>query len=57
MVKNKYLEAEIILELDAIHDREHGGRGGATDKEHLRKDYRPDPGSDKSYHNRDEDKN
>ena len=31
-----HLEAKIVLELDAVHDGEHRGRGGAAHKEHLR---------------------
>ena len=32
----RHLEAKIVLELDAVHDGEHRGRGGAAHKEHLR---------------------
>ena len=31
-----HLEAKIVLELDAVHDGEHRGRGCAAHKEHLR---------------------
>ena len=32
----RHLEAKIVLELDAVHDGEHRGRGCAAHKEHLR---------------------
>ena len=36
LVEIEYLKAEIILELNTVHDWEHCGRGGATHKQHLR---------------------
>ena len=36
LVEIQYLKAEIILELNTVHDREHRGGGGAAYKQHLK---------------------
>ena len=66
LVEIEYLKAEIILELNTVHDWEHRGRGGATHRQHLRNysdadaDDNPDADADfdadESYHNGDENK-
>ena len=66
LVEIEYLKAEIILELNTVHDWEHRGRGGATHKQHLRHhsnadaddypDADADFDADESYHNGDENK-